>query len=100
MRGIPSSLLPHPDDKHPAPLRPTERQTGKYVYERTEGDTEVRYTEPSGSSFMLEFFECEILTRNLLRISEVATNRIMDNLWNFFRISFDVDNPEIVRLVK
>ena len=87
------SPMPDPKEKHPAPLRPHQRIEGIYRLHRLPLDTEVTWEEPTGNSYQLEFFECERALKSILQIEEDYVNTILDRVWNFHHISFDVDNP-------
>lgn len=93
-------FLPDPDAKAAETLRPYKRHEGSYELHRDPEDTEITYIEPGGDSYTLEFFECEEKLRVLLRLDEVDVNTILDRLWNFYHVRFDVDTPEIVEILR
>jgi len=82
-------ILPHPEDKSPAPLRPTQIKNGTYTAFREPYSTEVRLVEPDGESYLLEFFEFETFLTARFGLLEERANKILDLLWNFGRIDFD-----------
>ncbi|MCI0528697.1 MAG: hypothetical protein L0Y56_14765 [Nitrospira sp.] len=95
------SIVPLPDEKHPAPLRPSVKKEGPYTLFRDVQATEVLLTEPDGMSYYFEWFEVDKFLHLTLRIlNEMCRNVILDRLWDFHKIQFDPKIPDIVRVVR
>jgi predicted RNA methylase len=94
------SILPHPDERSAAQLRPTKKKDGIYRLHREPRDTEVLYVEPDGASYTLEWFEAEATIKRLFDYHEAQVNVIMDRLWSFHHIEFDAAEPDIVRTMR
>jgi len=94
-------MLPDPGEKIEAQRKPFEKQDGIYVLAREAGDTEVNLFEPNGDTYPLEYFECESFLKGILHLEEMYRQRILDYLWNFFRVAFDpkVEHVIILRTV-
>lgn len=45
---------------------------------------------PNGDSFELFFFEAHEFVKNVLRLREEETNKIMDWVWNFYSSAIDL----------
>lgn len=92
VRDLP--YLPDPSDRHPAPHKPHKRINGIYVLTREPGDSEVSWTSPDGSNYALEYFEAENFLMRILKIPEAVSMSVVDRLWNFCFIAFDLNDPE------
>lgn len=90
--------LPDPSDTSGTPRKPYLKQEGIYVLAREAGDTEVAMLEPNGDTYILEFFEAEVFLKTILKVKEMYRQRILDYLWNFFRVAFDPDVEHAVIL--
>jgi hypothetical protein len=73
---------------------------GNYRLHREPLDTEVTWEEPTGETYQLEFFECEMALRRVLHIEEDLVNTILDRLWNFHHVQFSTEDPRIVRALR
>jgi hypothetical protein len=93
--------MPDPTETAGTQRKPFEKQNGPYILAREAFDTELVMREPNGDTYILEYFECVGFLKGVLHLSEVYRNRIMDYLWNFFRVAFDpaVEHIVILRTV-
>lgn len=92
------SLMPDPTETAGTQRKPYERQKGIYVLAREAGDTELVMLEPNRDTYILEYFECEKFLKGVLQLREEFRNRVLDYLWNFFRVAFDPDVEHVVIL--
>ena len=92
-------ILPTPGDRHPAPLRPSERKDGLYELHREPYGTVVRIFEPTGEDYLIEWLELKVFLSNILRLSDLEVSRVEDKLWNELSVEFDPDIPEIIRTI-
>lgn len=91
-------MLPDPGEKIETQRKPFEKQEGIYILAREAGDTEVNLFEPKGDTYTLEYFECESFLKGILHLKEMYLLRILDYLWNFFRVAFDPTVEHVVIL--
>ena len=98
MSGYLFGPLPDPLDTSGTPRKPYLKQDGIYVLAREAGDTEVVMLEPNRDTYILEFFEVEKFLKNILGVEEMYRQRVLDYLWNFFRVAFDPDVEHVVIL--
>jgi hypothetical protein len=98
MSGWLSSQMPDPTETAGTQRKPFDKQKGIYVLAREAGDTELVMLEPNGDTYILEYFECERFLKGVLQLDEMYRNRILDYLWNFFRVAFDPDVEHVVIL--
>lgn len=98
MLGWLASQMPDPTETAGTQRKPYTKQRGIYVLAREACDTELVMLEPNGDTYILEYFECVKFLKHTLRLDEMYQNRIMDYLWNFFRVAFDPDVEHVVIL--
>ena len=93
------SSMPDPTETAGTQRRPYEKHKGIYVLAKEAGDTELVMLEPeTNDTYIMEYFECEAFLKNILQLREEFRNRVLDYLWNFFRVAFDADVEHVVIL--
>jgi hypothetical protein len=77
---------------------PHERHEGVYIFRREPFDTEMKWIEPNGDSYILAWFEAERLMKCLLQMEEEFLRRVTDMLWNFYTVGVNLDTDKVVAL--
>lgn len=90
--------LPEPGETSGTPRKPFQKQEGVYYLQREPMDTEVTLWEPSRDTYILEFFELVTFLQGVLQLKEEFRNRVLDYLWNFFRVAVHPDKERCVIL--
>jgi hypothetical protein len=90
-----ASVLPDPHDTSGSARKPFEKKAGIYFLSRERYDTEILITEPKeegesqAPTYLLEYFELVRFMKNIIQLRPEDTRRILDHLWNFYRVAFD-----------
>lgn len=78
-------------------LKPTRLYSGTYRFVRHAFESEVTIYEPSGDSYVLEYFDFEIFLKRILRLSEMDAISLTDRIWNFRNIEYHTSTGQIQR---
>jgi len=90
--------LPHPSDTSDVVRKPHLRQTGIYIFRREPFDTEMKWIEPNGDSYILAWFDAEFMMKVLLQMDEEFLRRVTDMLWDFYTVGVNLDARRVVAL--
>lgn len=78
------------DPKEPSPgLRPHVYKPGVYKLYRRAFEEIVTFIDPDEDSYELQPFDCEMILRNVVRMSEMQAQKLLDLLWNFRAVRWD-----------